>query len=140
MNRRDLLTMGSVGGASFPLLTSLALAAFRTSEPSPHALQEDVGPPDQNSLQFWSADVRTPEGPRERGISPSAPTRPAFFYYDRVSDTFRYGSEIGDEGLADKGTASIILRVDRIRPSATDQARIENIEGGSLSGSSCCEF
>jgi hypothetical protein len=134
MNRRDLLTAGPLGAISLPLWGSLALTDLRTALASAGNLRQDAAQAsaDQDTFQFWASDVRTPEEPRARSISPSAPARPAFFFYDSKSDTFRYGSEIGDDGLPEKGSSSIILKVERIRPSAADQARIENIEGGSL--------
>src|SRR5213594_2544793 len=116
MNRRDLLAISPLVGASLPLLSSLALAGG-SSELSSDESQQDAGAEDQTTLQFWSSDVRSPET-RERSLTASAPARPAFFFYDSKSDTFRYGSEVGDDRLPDKGSLSVILRVDRIRPSA----------------------
>ena len=134
MNRRDLLTAGPVGAISLPLLGSLALSESWTALASAGNLQQDSAQAsaDQDTLQFWTSDVRTAEEPRARSISPSAPARPAFFFFDSRSDSFRYGSEIGDDGLPERGSSSIILKVERIRPSAADQTRIENMEGGSL--------
>ena len=132
MKRRELLTMGSLAGASLPMLESLALAASRVKDaPADNSQAEAGGPAEADTLQFWASDVRSPEV-RSREISPSAPARPAFFFFDARSGAFRYGSEIGDDGLPDKGSLSLILKVDRIRPSTADQTRMQNMEGGSL--------
>jgi len=132
MNRRELLKIGPLAGVSLPMLESCALAASRIRDPSPDNSQGEAGAStDADTLQFWASEVRGPEV-RSRDISASAPARPAFFFFDARSHAFRYGSEIGDEGLPDRGGLSLILKVDRIRPSTADQTRMQNMEGGSL--------
>jgi len=123
--------MGSLAGASLPILEIWALAASRIGDAPAGDSQAEGSAPEADTLQFWASDVRSPEV-RSREISPSAPARPTFFFFDARSGAFRYGSEIGDEGLPDKGSVNLILKVDRIRPSTADQARMQNMEGSSL--------
>jgi len=89
------------------------------------------GAVDQSSFDFWTQDVRNPDsgGPGTRAIG-SAP-RASFVYYDERAG-FVAGSDIGDEGLRDRGDLDIIVNVDHVRPSLADQGRFVNVQGASL--------
>ncbi len=80
------------------------------------------GAVDQSSFDFWTQDVRNPDsgGPGTRAIG-SAP-RASFVYYDERAG-FVAGSDIGDEGLRDRGDLDIVVNVDHVRPSLADQGR-----------------
>jgi len=124
-NRRDLLSL-------LPLAGSAALTLF--SGVSTAQAQDDTEskpPADQDSFDFWTQDIRNPESAdaRTRGIR-SAP-RASFVFFD-PHNGFLAGSDIGDDGLRDTGDLDVMVNVDHIRPSAADQGRFANLEGGSL--------
>ncbi len=130
MNRRDLLTMSSLA-AAFPVLGTLAFTTS-CSAPSPEQKSVELTTADQDTYNFWANNVRNLEsaGMVSRGIG-NAPPRATFIYHDKDKG-FVAGTDIGDDGLQDKGDLDVIVNVDHIRPSTTDQARFENLEGGSL--------
>ena len=89
-----------------------------------------AGNTDQTTFDFWTQDIRNPEtAGRTRSLG-SAP-RASFVYYDQ-HDGFVTGSDIGDAALRDTGDLDVIINVDHVRPSAADQSRFLNLEGGSL--------
>jgi hypothetical protein len=128
-NRRDILSLLPLAGSSaFILLKDLSTFQERSVPPGPGS---QTGAADQASFDFWTQDIRNPEsgGPGSRGVG-SAP-RASFVYYDERSG-FVAGSDIGDDGLRDSGDLDILINVDHVRPSAADQGRFVNLEGGSL--------
>jgi hypothetical protein len=131
LNRRDFFH------ASLATSGLGALGLFTACGPAP-AIAPDATLPvgeaiaDQESYDFWTQQVRIPEEPASRGAARGASRRVAFVYYDARRGEFLTGSDIGDDGLADKGDADIVVNVDHIRPSTADRTRFENVEGGSL--------
>jgi hypothetical protein len=97
----------------------------------PRASEADAqsGAGDQSTFDFWTQNIRNPESGRTRSLG-SAP-RASFVYYDE-REGFVTGSDIGDSGLPDSGDIDILVNVDHVRPSAADQERFLNLEGGSL--------
>jgi len=127
-NRRDVLSLLPLAGSSALIFLG------NLSNAQDHAAQEpssQAAPIDQASVDFWTRDIRNPDagGPGTRGLG-NAP-RASFIYYDEHKG-FVTGSDIGDDALKDSGDLDIIINVDHIRPSLADQARFENLEGGSL--------
>jgi hypothetical protein len=85
----------------------------------------------QENYDFWNQDIRSPDLGRTRAIASGNAPRAVCIYFDKAHG-FVTGSDIGDVGLADKGDLSVVVNVDHIRPSVTDQARLINLEAGSL--------
>jgi len=124
-NRRDLLSLLPLAGSSaFMFLSQLGRAQDQPGQSSAPQV-------DQPTFDFWTQEIRDPEaaGARTRGLG-SAP-RASFVFYDEHNG-FLTGSDIGDDGLRDTGDLDVVVNVDHIRPSAADQGRFANLEGGSL--------
>ena len=128
-NRRDMLSLLSLACSSALLLPS------ELGNPQDRGGQlgrsPQSGSADQESVDFWTRDIRNPETgePGARGIQ-SVP-RVSFLYYDERNG-FLTGSDIGDDGLRDSGDFDVLINVDHVRPSVADQNRFVNLEGGSL--------
>lgn len=135
--RRDLLRYIYAAGA-FSAFAPLGLQAaklreLRSAVPrSDEALggaQEDQT--HQESYDFWSNNIRDPGFPRTRSLDSGNALRAVFVFYDK-HDGFVTGSDIGDMGLADRGDLNLIVNVDHIHFSMSDQAKFARLEGGSL--------
>lgn len=130
INRRDLLTASL---ATIPTLSSLAmLTGCSKDKETPDSSKGDKQPDlkAQSTFDFWTKEVRDPNAV-SKAPSPGNAPRAQFVYYDEKKG-FLAGSDIGDDGLADKGDLNVVVNVDHIRPSTSDQQRFQNLEGGSL--------
>jgi hypothetical protein len=136
--RRDLLTLLSATSA----LTALgswgprALSESRSIPSTNHSSDQSGGNPppietDQATYDFWSRDIRNPGFSKTRSLDGESAPRATFVYYDK-HDGFVTGSDIGDVGLPDHGDVNVIVNVDHIHLSLTDQSRFVKLEGGSL--------
>ena len=125
-SRRDLLSLLPLAGASSLLLNA--------SETLKGFAQQPAGETsDPASYNFWTQQVRDPDAADQahtRGLGSNAP-RASFIFFDEHNG-FVTGSDIGDDGLRDTGDLDVIVNVDHVRPSAADQSRFVNLEGGSL--------
>lgn len=122
-NRRDMLSLLPLAGSSaFMLLGGMGHSQEHTV-PTSSA--------DQPTFDFWTQNIRDMDSgePGARGVGNAA--RASFVYHDEHNG-FLTGSDIGDEGLRDAGDLDVIINVDHVRPSLSDQARFVNLEGGSL--------
>src|SRR5258708_1968481 len=124
--RRDLLSLLPLASASDILLSSGSGSSQEYAQ-----AQEPTAPPDQSSYDFWTQQIRDPEGAGARTRSLGAAPRASFVYYDEHNG-FVTGSDIGDTDLKDTGDLDIIVNVDHVRPSVADQGRFLNLEGASL--------
>jgi hypothetical protein len=128
-NRRDVLSLLPLAGSSVLMLLGDLSNSQEHAVPPRSGAQ--TGSADQSSFDFWTRDIRNPDsggtGTRAVGNAPRA----SFVYHDEHSG-FVTGSDIGDDGLRDSGDLDIVINVDHVRPSLTDQGRFVNLEGASL--------
>ena len=131
LDRRDLISLAPIL-AGAPAFGSLALLTSCQKQPSaePSAVPLIADAERQATLDFWTREVRTPQEGGAKSVSGSGP-RASFVFYD-PQNGFLAGSDIDDKDLIDKGDLDVVINVDHIRPSAKDQQRFENLEGGSL--------
>jgi len=128
INRRSVLgsipSLGALFGLGAPaLLAETGNSLFQSPE--------NPGGQNQSNDEFWNENIRNTESGNARSMSPNAAPRAVFVYFDPARG-FVAGSDIGDDGLIDRGDANVIVNVDHIRPSAKDQGRFANLQGGSL--------
>ncbi len=97
----------------------------------PQEAAPQTGSAEQQTLDFWTRDIRNPDLAAAGTRSVESAPRASFVYYDERGG-FVAGSDIGDEGLRDAGDVDIVVNVDHIRPSVVDQDRFVNIDGASL--------
>jgi hypothetical protein len=128
ITRRDILPLLPFAGNS-----AIALLA-ELSKSQERALPQDSGSQtsstDQSSFDFWTQNIRDPDFAASGRSLGNAP-RATFVYYDELRG-FVAGSDIGDDRLPDGGDLDLLVNVDKVRPSTTDQQRFVNLEGGSL--------
>jgi hypothetical protein len=131
--RRGLLTTFSAASA-LAALGSWGTPALSESQSAPSSNQAGGNPPsdaDQTTYEFWSRDIRNPNLPKTRSLDVGTAPRATFVYYDKHNG-FVTGSDIGDVGLPDHGDVNVIVNVDHIHLSLTDQSKFVKLEGGSL--------
>jgi hypothetical protein len=125
--RRDLLSLLPLASASAILLSSAALS----SQDAQAQESATPGSSDQASYDFWTQQIRDPEGAGAKTRSLGAAPRASFVYYDEHAG-FVTGSDISDADLKDAGDLDVVVKVDHVRPSVADQSRFLNLEGASL--------
>jgi hypothetical protein len=128
LTRRDIFgTLVAAGTLHAAGLLSGA-ADFDTSM---NGSQDQSTSGERATYDFWSQDIRNPDLGATRAIGQGNAPRATCVYFDR-NHGFVTGSDIGDVGLVDKGDLNVVVNVDHIRPSTQDQARLVNLEAGSL--------
>ena len=86
---------------------------------------------DQANYDFWSSHIRDPGFSKTRSLDGGSAPRVAFVFYDKHLG-FVTGSDIGDAGLADAGDINLLVNVDHMHLSKSDQAKFTKLQGGSL--------
>lgn len=126
INRRDILPLlPFAGNSAIALLAELSKSQERALPPDSQTRSAD-----QSSFDFWTQNIRDPDFAASGRSLGNAP-RATFIYYDELRG-FVAGSDIGDDRLPDGGDLDLLVNVDKVRPSTTDQQRFVNLEGGSL--------
>jgi hypothetical protein len=128
ITRRDILPLlPFAGNSAIALLAELSKSQERAL---PQDSSSQTSSADQSSFDFWTQNIRDPDFAASGRSLGNAP-RATFVYYDELRG-FVAGSDIGDDRLPDGGDLDLLVNVDKVRPSTTDQQRFVNLEGGSL--------
>jgi hypothetical protein len=124
-NRRDFLAASSVSCGGLSVLGAW-LSPLALAQTAPEAL-------DQETLAFWTGEVRKPSEAFARGLrlQGGPQFQPEFVYYDEARG-FQAPGDIDDAQLPAKGSMNVSVRVQRFRPSLRSKATFESVQGGSL--------